>query len=363
MFQKTKSHAELYFCMGLLMLSGSLTTIANKMQQETDSLGKKYHHVWFVAFYMFLGKFLCGFFYLLLILFNSNSSLLHKNAELSDTQPTTISPFLLAIPMFFDFVGSIVQIFGLIMVSGSIYQIFKGSLVLFTALLSVLFLNTKFHFQHYLGILLVILGLILVGLAMEFFPNENSYNCKKTDKENNFLGIFLVILGQFFSAGQYVIEEKMIKNSNYHPLKTVGIEGMWGTILSFVVLILLNFVNCDPDSEITQFICFENDSNEWKGEDVLFALRQLANNKSLCCWAGAYILSISLSNYTGLIITKYVASSNRTIVDVMKNFLVWSFFLMPFLDKCVRESFSYLQLTGFLILCLGTIIYNKLKKE
>ena len=361
---KTKSHAELYFYMGLMVLSGSLTTISNKMQQETDSLGKKYHHVWFVVFYMFLGKFLCGFLYFFMNIFTPNSTLLNKNAQLSDKEPTTISTFLLAIPMFFDFTGSIIQIFGLTMVSGSVYQIFRGSLILFVSLLSVLFLKAKLYFQHYVGIILVILGLILVGISMEFSQNERANNCSKVQQDGNtLLGIFLVILGQFFSAGQYVIEEKMIKNSNYHPLKAVGIEGMWGTFLSFVVVIALNFLNCHPESKIPHFVCSENDSNEWRGEDVLFALRQLINNLSLCCWAGAYILSISLCNYTGLIITKYVASSNRTIVDAMKNVFVWSFFLMPFQNECVRESFSYLQLIGFLILCLGTIIYNKLKKE
>ena len=364
MLQNSRSNAELYCFMGIMVVSGSLTTVSNKMQQETDSLGKRYHHVWFVVFYMFLGKLLCGFLYLLLKIFKDNSTLLNKNAYLSDTQPTSISPFLLAIPMLCDFAGSTIQIFGLTMVPGSVYQIFRGSLVIFTALLSVFFLKAKLYIQHYLGILFVVLGLILVGLSMEYFSNERSNNFAMSQKDGDpVFGIFLVILGQFFSAGQYVIEEKLIKNSSCHPLKVVGIEGMWGTLVSFVVLTILNYVKCDPESELTQVICSENDSNEWRGEDLLFALRQLQNDGSLCCWAVAYLLSISVCNYTGITITKYVASSNRTMVDVMKNALVWSFFLMPFLDECIRESFSYLHLIGFLTLSLGTIIYNKLNKK
>jgi drug/metabolite transporter (DMT)-like permease len=366
MLEKNFSNNKLYTFMCLMVFSGSLTTIANKMQQNSTSLGKKYHHVWFVVFCMFFGKFLSLFFYFLIKMLakkeNDKNPLITNDSHI-ETKNHSLFLFF-AIPMFCDFLGSTAQIFGLIMVPGSIYQIFRGSLVVFTALLSGIFLKSKLFFQHYLGIIFVILGLFIIWISMEVFPFEHPDNCPKTKKESNpFLGIFLVVLGQFFSAGQYVVEEKLMKNSDFHPLKVIGIEGIWGLIFSFIVLLALSFVECDSNSIITPFICSENDSNEWKGEDAIFALRQLTKNVNLSIWAITYMLSITICNYTGTTITKFIASSNRTMVDVMKNIFVWGFFLMPFQDECIRENFSYLEFVGLLITSLGTIIYNKLKKE
>ena len=32
---------------------------------------------------------------------------------------------------------------------------------------------------------------------------------------------------------------------------------------------------------------------------------------------------------------------------------------MPFINKCHRESFNWIQLLGFILLVLGTVIYNE----
>ena len=48
----------------LLLVAGFITTIANKLQQNTTSLGVKYNgHQKFITFCMFIGEFLCLFFY------------------------------------------------------------------------------------------------------------------------------------------------------------------------------------------------------------------------------------------------------------------------------------------------------------
>uniref|UniRef100_A0A8C3RFG6 Solute carrier family 35 member F6 n=1 Tax=Cyanoderma ruficeps TaxID=181631 RepID=A0A8C3RFG6_9PASS len=51
------------------------------------------------------------------------------------------------------------------MTSASSFQMLRGSLIIFTGLLSVAFLGRKLEWSHWLGILLTILGLALVGLA------------------------------------------------------------------------------------------------------------------------------------------------------------------------------------------------------
>ena len=74
-----------------------------------------------------------------------------------------------------------------------------------------------------------------------------------------------------------------------------------------------------------------------------------------------YILSIAFFNFSGLTISKNASATSRTIVDTLRTIVVWSFFLvMPFVPEETKETFSWLQLVGFLILILGGLIYNEI---
>jgi len=48
-----------YTFMALMVVTGSINTIANKMQNNTEALGQPYQHVWFITFCMFLGEIFC----------------------------------------------------------------------------------------------------------------------------------------------------------------------------------------------------------------------------------------------------------------------------------------------------------------
>ena len=48
-------------------------------------------------------------------------------------------------------------------------------------------------------------------------------------------------------------------------------------------------------------------------------------------------------------------------MDTLRTIVVWTFFLvMPFVPEDTKETFSWLQLLGFLILILGGVIYNEI---
>ena len=61
---KKLSDVQIYLFMLLLLITGSINTIANKLQQNTKSLGIKYQgHQKFITFCMFNGELLCLLFY------------------------------------------------------------------------------------------------------------------------------------------------------------------------------------------------------------------------------------------------------------------------------------------------------------
>ena len=57
---KTLTDCQIYFFMFFLLITGSINTIANKLQQNTTSKGVKYKgHQKFITFCMFNGEFVC----------------------------------------------------------------------------------------------------------------------------------------------------------------------------------------------------------------------------------------------------------------------------------------------------------------
>ena len=61
---KTLTQCQIYLFMLLLLTTGSINTIANKLQQNTVSLDIKYAgHQKFITFCMFNGELLCLLFY------------------------------------------------------------------------------------------------------------------------------------------------------------------------------------------------------------------------------------------------------------------------------------------------------------
>jgi len=377
----------IYTFMLLMIVTGSINTIANKLQNITKSLELPYKHEWFITFCMFLGESLCLIMYYFDVYFIkkkknnfntvneikllSEESRIHGNETITKDELKkgktnllpTASPFQLMLPAACDFIGTTIMTFGLSMIAGSIYQMLRGSLIIFTAIFSIIFLKSKIYRHNYLGIFSVILGLVLVGVAA--FNKEPNPECGSDDSSNVVLGFCLVIFAQIFSATQFILEENFMKKYDCPPLKAVGWEGIWGSIFYIIFLIIAQNIECtlpadEKDKSFAALICSKNDKNVYYLEDTLFALKQLGNNGNLLFYCILYICSIGFFNFVGITISKVLSSPARAVLDTIRTIIVWLFFLFPIVDECHRETFQVLQLIGFIFLILGTVIYNEI---
>ena len=365
---QTLPSQTIYTYMLMMIITGSINTIANKMQQNSDSLGQSYSHVFFIVFCMFLGESTCLFWYFIHKLRESRrrQAIMEEEKIPVDANGNPLkpaSPFILAIPACCDFCGSTIQIFGLAMMAGSVYQMFRGSLIFFTALFSVIFLKNKLYRHHFLALIVVICGLILVGTSSKVWPPERPASCSSSGRQESVYGIILVICGQIFSASQYIVEEKFMKGYHCHPLRAVGFEGMWGCSIYIVLLIVFQFIKCTApapgESNLSTYVCSPDDQGVWRVENTYFAFQQMGNNGLLLFFVILYILSISVFNFVGVSVSKYASSASRAVVDTIRTIVVWVFFLLPFIDECHREHFIWLQLIGFVCLIFGTAVYNE----
>lgn len=364
-----------YFYMFLLIASGSINTIANKLQNISVSLGQKYNHSFFITFIMFCGEAICLLVYYLKRNRKNNPIRNHNNenenlVEISEKQKLPpqkpdLSPYMLMLPAFCDFLSSTVNTIGLTMMTGSSFQMMRGASILFVALFSKIFLKSKLYIHNYIALILVISGLMLVGAANLVFEPLIPRVCSSLEvTKTSVLGFILLFFASIFVAFQFILEEEFTKKYNVHPLEIVGWEGVWGAIFYLPILIIMQHVQCpDPvpgKTTWSKILCTKNDKNQWILEDSIFAIKQNANDNMLLFYNISYCLSIAMFNFTGVTVTKIASAASRAVTDTIRTVVIWCFFMLPIVSICNREHFNIVQLTGFMFLIGGTLIYNEI---
>lgn len=106
----------------------------------------------------------------------------------------------------------------------------RGMIIIVTSVMSIIFLKKKLYRHHWGSAAVIFSGVALVGLAAVL---------KKADANSekvNPLGILLLVLAQLFSGGLYIVEEKLLGDYYLDPLKVVGLEGLWGFLMTVVLL-------------------------------------------------------------------------------------------------------------------------------
>jgi drug/metabolite transporter (DMT)-like permease len=81
-------------------------------------------------------------------------------------QPTSRRAAVLCmLPTLFDVIGTVLNNIGLILTSVSVYQMLRGSVVLFTSLASRLLLKTRFTTKQLQGLVMVAIGVCFIGMV------------------------------------------------------------------------------------------------------------------------------------------------------------------------------------------------------
>lgn len=359
------SGKQLILIFGML-LTGTINTVSKKMQLDCIAAGyynhsandtRTEHHFnkpWFQTLLMFLGEVLC-FFGFLIMRSRKRSRLIREGTYDQIMADTTnrglvnnpIFSWWFLIPTCCDLLGTTIAGIGMLFVDASIWQMMRGSLIVFAGLLSVIFLKRKLYAYHWTGMICTMIGLALVGTKSVFSGHSMHHTAGQSA-----LGVALVLVGAFISATQMILEEVFLKKRGFHPLQTVGMEGFFGCILMMGVA--LPSVHYIPGDDL-------NGSYE----NLIDGLYQIGDNGLLLGNCILYILSIAFFNYFGLSITRYLSAVHRTLIDALRTTFVWLISLILFYstDERFGEPFDtawgLIQIDGFAFLILGTLIYNK----
>ena len=266
--------------------------------------------------------------------------------------------YYFAIPASLDVLGSGLSGVSMLFISASVWQMLRGSMIIYTAILSVMFLGKKLESQHITGLLLASLGLTLVGVSAYLDTSTSSSVLQSADPSSSLVvvGIGLTVLSQLCSAVQVVVEESLLKSTagsfeSPSPARVVAFEGLCGLVIMIVVLAVMQLAS-GPDHG-----SFENSVD---------SMEKIASSGFLFTLVVVYCVSIALFNHCGMAVSKYLSSLHRTLIDSLRAVVVWGAQLAMFylFDSSTYgiawTANSLIQLAGFAVLVLGTLVYNEI---
>jgi hypothetical protein len=130
------------------------------------------------------------------------------------------------------------------------------------------------------------------------------------------MGIVLVFASLILTGVQLVVEEKLFAGQTLDPLFVVGCEGLVGlSIFSIIFSFSQNY-------ECTNQLCHNG-----RLEDLRGVASDFRKNPSLLTSTLLGIIIIAGYNATGVMITKYGSSTQRSTLDTSKTLFVWLIFL------------------------------------
>ncbi|VDP03362.1 unnamed protein product [Soboliphyme baturini] len=225
------------------------------------------------------------------------------------------NPLIFLFPTCCDLIVIVLNYTGLALTYAASYQMLRGGVIIFTTLLSVVFLHKSISWHKWAGIFVVIGGLVTVGVS-DFLQGASDAS---SNPNGVIAGDLLIVLVQFVAAAELVYEERFVVKYNVKPPIAVGLEGAYGIVLLTVVTIGAYFIKVprqfttDPDARL---------------ENALVALAQIsANHVILGCLLGI-IICIPIYNVCGVTMSKNLSALTRKLI-------------------------------GFIILLAGLMIYNE----
>eukprot|EP01035_Chromulina_nebulosa_P020275 gene20275-26320_t len=154
--------------------------------------------------------------------------------------------FFLVIPSLFDLVATALCMYGLRYVNVSIFQMLRGSAIIFVALLKQFLLKDKLRNFQWVGVGYNVLAIVLVGFtALLNGSTESSEggSVAPGKYDNPAIGVFLILCGAVVQSLQYAFEEKVMNmDVPASPLLLIGMEGFWGTLVCVIFLYPIAYV-------------------------------------------------------------------------------------------------------------------------
>jgi len=257
---------------------------------------------------------------------------------------------LVSVPAAFDILATALSALGMLYIPASVWQMLRGSSIIFAAIFSVVCLRRKMFCFNLLGLAFATVGVTTVGFANVLGDTGSGH-----DPRDMIIGISFVIAGQVVQAAQIIAEEFLMKSVDLPPLSIIGWEGFWGTLM--MALIVYPILLALPGQDNGHM------------EDPLDTFEMIRNSPPLALAIGTFFFSCASFNATGISVTQALSGVHRMMLDASRTLMIWAFglYVHYYVDSAspFGESltdYSALQMLGFLILVTGQAVYGEVLK-
>ena len=218
----------------------------------------------------------------------------------------------------------------------------RGAVIIFTALLSVAFFGSKLRLYHWVGMLTVVMGLMVIGLGDVIGGHSSG------DAHSVLTGDLLIITAQIIAAIQMTVEQLFVQGLNVPPLQAVGWEGVFGFYFVGIALVPMYFIPWHlPSGPV-----FWENHYHIRFEDTIDAIFQIFYLPTLAVAFFGTVVSFAFLNYAGLSVTKEANATTRMMLDTVRTLFVW------LLGLAIKwQQFNFYQPIGFVILVIGACVY------
>ena len=360
-----------------MLIFGTCTVVIQKFLFEQTAVGRacyvnphKFEKPWFQTNSMFIGMCLALVVYELQKCFEKKKP---KNYAENDTLASQVDEsvisevdrrkdewkfyFYVAAPACCDLVATSLMNVGLLYIEASVWQMLRGSMVLFSSIFCAFILKRPHYPYMWWSVLGIVVALTIVGVAA---VSSTGVGKAGASQGQVIMAIFLTVGSQIIQASQIVVEDFLLHDMTCSPVLIVGLEGLWGTI-----------VTCTLFLPIIQNV----GGTEGNGihEDTLDTFQMIGNNAVLVVFVIIYIIVILLYNVTGMFVTNITSAVVRTILEGLRTLCIWVVQLILYYamkpttygqqHPDIGEPWtpwSWMQLAGFLLLFTGMLVYNKI---
>ncbi|XP_060601903.1 solute carrier family 35 member F6-like isoform X2 [Ruditapes philippinarum] len=316
-----------------MLITGAITTLSKKAQFDTiakgwNSLEHSFNHPWFQTWMLCAAQSFCLIGIPILRrreAKHQKRQVAHKeqndtllNIQEGPSSHARICQWIIIIPACTSVIATSLVGIGLLYVDASIMLMLKGSVIISTGLFSHVFLNRKLKVANWIGIAVVIVGLVLAGCSSVFKNQDHKTNGGKATTD----------------VQHYV-----------------GLKGIYGlVVMTFIILPAMYFIpggNADGS--------FENSID---------ALYQITNSTKLLSFCLLYLIAVAIYNITSIAVMRSLSAVHSTLIDACRTIMVWAVGMTIYygFDKNFGEPFDkyygILQIDGFLFLVIGTLIYK-----
>ena len=215
---------------------------------------------------------------------------------------------------------------GLLYTTASIYQMLRGSVVLFTGFLSFFFLRRPLMGFQWLSLLVIFAGIAIVGATPLLDPEPPKLFSVQPGRD--VMGTIMILAAQLLTSSQFIIEERLLSRFSLHPMEAIGFEGTFGLFFLFLLAPPMYY--------------FVGRHNEGSWFNLPVAWNEIISHPVIWGAGLGCIFSIALFNGSGLEVTKRLSATTRGTADACRTLLIWCASL-----ALGWESFRWVQVCGF----------------